>query len=194
MKTLSLLSISIFIVLLVACKKHKDCPGFSQSDLQYIAYNEYDTLKFVNQQDEEYYIYIQDFNLSEAFEQECVEIENVCACLNSVEVMAKNSTTNTSYVFLKMEQSDVSEMQYFYYKVNDFSFEIDFDNELQYADQFPYLEAEDYVTINNVQYQDVAIYSNLENSSSNVLKVFLNKANGILRIHLKDNTIWDRVE
>ncbi|HBX50639.1 MAG: hypothetical protein A2W98_00945 [Bacteroidetes bacterium GWF2_33_38] len=193
MKTIQIL-VSLFIIAtMFSCKHKKECPAFKESDLTHVTYSEYDTLKFVNQQSEEYYIYLQNFILSDAFEDECVDLYGICPCINYVEVMAKNSTSMSPYVFLRMEQSDVSDMRYFKYKVQDFDFEIDFDNEVQYVDDFPYMDLLDTITIQNTLYHNVIVYSNLENANSDVFKVYLNKANGIIRIHEKDNTIWDKL-
>ncbi len=92
-----------------------------------------------------------------------------------------------------MEQSDASDMRYFEYKILDFDFKIDFDNEIAFADDFPYMELIDNLIINQKTYINVVIYTNTENQVSNVLKVFLNKENGILRIQTKENIIWDLI-
>lgn len=194
MKKITFITSTLLIILLFSCKTVKECPEFNYSDLQEVCYNEFDTLTFMNSQSEEFNIYIQEFYFSTSFEQECSGVERICPCLNNVEVMATNTLTNNPFVFLRMEQSDVSEMQIFKYQVFDFYFEIDFINEVSNIDDFPYMELSPNFTIDNTSYNNVVILSNLENPSLTVSKVCLNKTNGILKIVKKDGTIWTRVE
>ncbi|MDA3904790.1 MAG: hypothetical protein PF484_01825 [Bacteroidales bacterium] len=192
MKIIRLFAVSFLIFLLAACQRDKKCPEFNPDDLSHIAYNKFDTLIFTNQKNDTFSIYLQNFNLSSSFEQHCNFNEFVCPCLNYVELIAQNSPMGFSYVFLKMEQSDASDMRYFKYRVLDFDFEIDFDNEVNYIDDFPYLELLENFTINNTVYYNVVIYSNLDNSSSEISNVYLNKTNGILQIETKENIVWQR--
>jgi len=192
MKAIKLLTPLIVLLLLSACKREKECPAFNSSDLEHIPYSEYDTLKFVNQQNETYSIYLQEYNLSTSFEQDCNILQFVCPCINYVELIAQNSAIRTSYSFLRMEQSDVSDMRYFKYKIMDYDFELDFENEVSYFNDFPYLDLLETFTMNNMLFHNVVIYSNTENSTSNVLKVYLNKTDGILRIETKDGSIWNK--
>ena len=126
MKKTIIISGLILICTLFSCKVDKNCPAFDPSDLSNISYKMLDTLKFTDQQEAVFNIYIQTINQSAAFDQECVDLHKICPCLNYVDVLATNSNSADSYVFLKMEQSDVSDMQYFKYQVMDFYFEIDF--------------------------------------------------------------------
>lgn len=189
-----LLLISILFLTIISCKKHKDCPAFKDADLIHIAYSVGDTLTFINQQSDTMNIYIKNLIKSADFEQDCREIENVCPCINYLNVLAKNSNSSTEYNLIRMEQSDASEMRYFYYHVFDYNFEIDFDNELQYVNDFPYLDVVSSITIGNKQYYNVIIYSNLENNNSIVSKVYLTKSDGILKILQKDNKSWEKIK
>jgi hypothetical protein len=193
MKSFRVLVLFFGLVNLFSCKSEKKCPAFNPSDLQYIAYNQFDTLTFVNQQNDSLFIYLQNFNLSPTFSQRCDFMQFVCPCINFVEVLAKNSASGFTYVFLRMEQSDASDMRYHKYRVLDFDFELDFENELIYADDFPYLDVYETFSIRDVVYYKVAAYTDLENASAQLSTVYLNKANGIIRILTKENVIWDRV-
>jgi hypothetical protein len=191
MKKLGILII-FSVIFLSFCKTEKDCPAFELVDLQNITYHSGDSLIFENQQSDTFSIIINQVNLSQAFTYECKDLYKICPCINYAEVNSVNSNSSETYVLLRMEQSDVSDMQYFKYNILDFYFEIDFNNELQYVDQFPYLDLET-ITVNNVVYDNVVVYSNLEDTSTLVDKVYLTKQHGILRIALKDGTIWNKI-
>jgi len=193
MKAVRVIALSILVLIQFSCKRDKECPAFNSSDMQHIAYNAFDTIKFINPQNDSLFIYLQDFQFSKSFKQDCDFADFVCPCINYVELTAKNSKDDIPYVFLKMEQSDASDVRYFEYQILDFDFKIDFDNEIAFADDFPYMELIDNLIINQKTYINVVIYTNTENQVSNVLKVFLNKENGILRIQTKENIIWDLI-
>lgn len=182
----------ISLIVFPFCKTEKTCPAFKTADLENIAYKSNDTLKFVNAQSDEFDIFIKEIKLSDAFDTECRDLYKVCPCINYAEVSATDIHNSTEYVFLKMEQSDVSDMQCFKCNVIDFYFELDFNNEVQNADQFPYLAVEN-IIIDSVLYKDVVVYSNLDDQSSTVSKVYLTKKFGVLRITMKNGIIWNRV-
>lgn len=190
MKTKLIIFSLIFSVILPNCKKDKECAAFNAADLQYIAYNRLDTLVFTSSELDTFKIFIKEFVMSQAYSFECQSLDGVCPCSNSVEINAANSGSSTSYVFLKMEQSDVSDQQSFKYKVMDFYLEIDFDSEMQYADQIPYLDVVNNYTIGDKTYNNVAVYSNLDDEVSQVSKVYLTKNEGILKILLKSGKDW----
>lgn len=190
MKTKLIIFSIIFSVILPNCKKDKECAAFEVADLQYIAYNRLDTLVFTNSDLDTFIIFVKDFVFSQAYNFECQSLDGVCPCSNYVEVNALNTGSSTAYVFLKMEQSDVSDMQNFKYKVLDFYLEIDFDTELQYSDQIPYLDVVNNYTIGDKTFNNVAVYSNLEDEVSQVSKVYLTKNEGILKIVLKSGKDW----
>lgn len=195
MKSKLLVLFAFSILFFSNCKREVTCPAFKNSDLQYIAYNENDSLVFeFNQTDMplKYIIHIKEISPSESFVQKCKrDLYNQCPCINSVSVTAENSEDSSSFVFLKMEQSDVSEMQVFKYHIKDFNFEIDFDNELPYSSDIPYMEYIPSLEINGITYTKVAIITNLDNLSSNILKVYLNKANGIFAFQDKSLNTWN---
>lgn len=192
MKVKIILFLLLSVIAFPFCKTEKNCPAFKAADLSNIAYKSNDTLKFTNAKSGEYNIFIKEVKLSDIYTYECRDLYKVCPCLNYVEVLVTDTYNSKEYSFLKMEQSDVSEMQYFKYNVMGFYLELDFNNEVQYANQFPYLAVEN-ITINNVLYNNVVVYSNLEDASSTVSKVYLTKKLGILRILMKNETIWNRV-
>lgn len=197
MKFNNLIIVAMLLLLFSNCKRQTNCPAFQTSDLQFIAYNENDSLVFESDNidvNSKYIIHIKDIKPSESFSQKCEpDLYNQCPCINSVSVIAENSQSSSSFLFLKMEQSDVSEMQVFKYQIKDFNFEIDFDNELPYASEIPYMDYVSSVEMNGVVYFNVAIISNLDNASSNILKVYLNKANGVFAFQDKSFNTWKRV-
>ena len=170
-----------------ACKKDKKCPAFNDSDLTFVPYSVNDTIKFTNEQDEEYDIYIESFNKTEEYNYECRNIERVCPCTNSVDVIVTDSKISESYTFLQLEQSDVSNMQYYKYQVADFYFEFDFLNELPNINDFEYITLLDSAEIGNKWYKQVVVISNFDNPTSVIFNVFFNQADGILKFTEKNN-------
>ena len=91
-----------------------------------------------------------------------------------------------------MEQSDVSELQNFHYNFKNFEFDIDFDNELKYANDIPYLEYFPVFVQKDYVYYEVAVITNLENQQTDIHKVYVNKENGIIQFEDKFHQIWCR--
>ncbi|MCF8359996.1 MAG: hypothetical protein K9H26_14655 [Prolixibacteraceae bacterium] len=191
--------ISIFFIALMlsnftGCKKEKNCPGLDPADLSEFPYPVADTLVFENDQQEQFLIFISEIQLSEPYSFECQEMYNVCACLNSAEALATDSRNNVPYTFLKMEQSDISTMQYFKYNLRGFYFEFDFRNELPYINQMEHLTYHSALTIGAVTYEDVVEFRNMEPESANISRVYFNKENGILRFIINSSgEQWDLV-
>ncbi len=195
MKAFPLFVFSFSILLaFTACKKEKTCPGFDSADLSEFAYPAPDTLTFENDQKEQFQIFITEIRFSEPYAFECQDLYNVCPCLNSAEAFATDSKIATSYCFLKMEQSDVSEMQYFHYNVRGFQFEFDFINELPYIDQMEHLTHHASLTIGSTSYNDVIEIRNMDLASADIQRVYFNKKNGILRyIVPSTGETWDLI-
>ncbi len=183
MKRISHIIIAVVFLFSGSCKKEKSCPAFNENDLQYIAYAEFDTLTFTNNQNDTFQIYIEEFHFSESYKEKYETVFNVkkIACLNYVDLFASDSRNTSSYVFLKMEQSDVSEMRYFKYNLLDFYFEIDFENEVPYIDDFDYMELVPNLSINDTIYNNVVRYRDIQHSSEVIQSVYLNKKDGILK-------------
>ncbi|MDD3875033.1 MAG: hypothetical protein PHT69_00245 [Bacteroidales bacterium] len=184
----------LFAFIFFSCKKIKNCPAFNEQDLSYMPYKKPDTLTFRNSVDSIFEIYIQNINTSDAYSFECRDLKMTCPCINSVEILTTDSRRITPYVFLKMEQSDVSEMQYFYYLVQNFNFEFDFRNELPYIDQMGHMEFAGDILIGNRTYNKVVIINNFDMSPANISKVYFNKTDGLLRFVEKSSAmVWDIV-
>ncbi len=178
----------LVLVLIYSCKAEKTCPAFDQSNIDLIPYNEGDTVNFISNDNREFNIFINDFDYSKEFIKMCPYYKIAeCPCLNSVQVIAKNSLKNETDGFLEMEQSDVSDMQYYKYQILDFYFEIDFINELPYADDFEYLKHIDKLTINNKEFIDIAEIVNTNATDTGVNKVFVTKKDGIIKF-LENNS------
>ncbi|MBU0488479.1 MAG: hypothetical protein KKA07_11995 [Bacteroidetes bacterium] len=178
-------------VAISSCKKQKSCAGFSTSDISEFTYIHSDTLTFENSASGLFQVVFTQVNFSEPYSYECKDIDRVCPCINFIEAMATDSKTVTPYSFLKMEQSDVSEMQYFKYNVQGFEYEFDFINELPYIDQMPHLAHYSSFTIGNVAYSDVILITNQDLSTADIFQVYFNKQNGVLRFIVKStNEVW----
>jgi len=192
MEKISLLIISVLpFILCSACKKEKSCPAFDTSDTVEFTYKNPDTISFENESAELFQIFISHISYSLPFTYKCKDLYNICPCINYAEAMATDTKTQVSYSFLKMEQSDVSEMQYFKYNVQGFEFEFDFINELPYIDQMDHLKYYRSYAIGNIVYEDVVIITNRNDGITNIFQVFFNKQNGVLRfIEKSTNSIW----
>ena len=166
---------------LIPCSKQKNCAAFKDEDLRYIPYEIPDTLKFENQQGEIFEIFITSIEKSEASSFTCKDLYGICPCINYVKVISKDTNNSGSYVFLKIEQSDVSNMQYFKYQVLDYYFEFDFRNELPHVKDFNNIELRDTVIIKNKSYSKVLIIKDINNPRSSISQVFFNETNGILK-------------
>jgi len=192
MKSILIIIISfLFLFVFSTCKKEKSCAGFNPDDLTEFSYKTIDTLVFMDVDSNLFYIYISAINLSEPYTYKCKDLYKTCPCINYVEALATDSRSTTEYIFLKMEQSDVSEMQYFKYNVQGFEFEFDFINELPYIDQMEHLQHFQTMTIGNYVYDNVIEVTNLNLSTANIYKVYFNKQNGLLRFSEKTtNKVW----
>lgn len=197
MKALLFIISILLFALTYSCNHQKTCPEFDIEDLQLIPFMETDTLEFMNPENELFSIVIQKFELSESHTVEWKGVKALKeeACLNFVEINASDSRNTTSYIFLKMEQSDVSEMQYFKYQLLDFYFEIDFDNEVPFINDFDDMELVPTLSINDTVYSDVIRYLDIANSSVLIQTVYLNKKDGILKfIEEVDGVEWVLVD
>lgn len=178
--------------IIYACKKEKKCPGFDMKDSIEFCYLLPDTLIFENEVSEKFQVFISRINISEPYTYECREIERVCACINYIEALATDTKNSNQYTFLKMEQSDVSEMQYFKYNVQGFEFEFDFINELPYIDQMDHLTYFNSLKVGNLIYNDVILITNNDLSEANIYQVYFNKQNGVLRfIENSTKKVWN---
>ncbi len=185
MKRISQQIIILIIIVSFSCTKQKECPAFNDDDLRYIPYKIGDTLNFINQQGELFAFFIEKFKKSEAYNFKCKDIYGICSCINYVDIISTDTENSSSYSFLKLEQSDASDMQYFKYHILDFYFEFDFRNELPYIHDFDNFELIDSVKIFDTFYTEVVVVSNLNNSVSKISKVYFNKTVGILRFSEK---------
>jgi len=193
-KHVKILVFLLSLSLLLSCAKTKHCPTFNETDMTHMPYKKADTLLFKNASDSVFEIYLQSLVKSEAYSYECKDAKKMCPCINYVEVRATDTKRSTLYPFLKMEQSDVSEMQYFKYQVLNFSFEFDFKNELPYISQIPHMSLIGTMNIGNQTYSQVVEIVNDDLSSANISKVYFNKNNGLLRfVEKSSGTIWDIV-
>lgn len=173
--------VSILILSSISCSKQTNCAAFKNEDLRYIPYNISDTLTFENQDGEIFEIFINSIEKSEASSFTCRDLYGVCPCVDYVKLISKDSKNPNSYVFLKMEQSDVSAMQYFKYQVIDYNFEFDFRNELSEVSYFNNIILKDTVVIKNKSYSKVLIIKNTDNPKSSISQVYFNEKNGILK-------------
>ncbi len=188
------LRLPVFILccslILAACKTEKECPAFDMADFAEFPYQQPDTLVFKNITDDTFSIIIREIVLSEVYTIDCSEPKKICPCLNSVEAMATVNQSSTRFRFLQMEQSDVSDMQYFRYNVKGFEFEFDFRNELPYINQIPYAHAVGDLIIGDTTYKEVVVINN-EDTNSNISQVFFNKESGLLKFKEKNpEQIW----
>ncbi len=171
----------ITCILTLSCTQYKECPAFDEADLQYLPYVTGDTLVFHNEQAESYQIYIEELRQSEAYDFTCRDLYGICACTDYVEVMATDTENPDPYIFLRMEQSDVSDVQYFQYQLLDYDFEFDFRNELPHIDDFPHIEFKDSLLIGEHVYHEVLMIRNQDQSASRIDKVYFNQCGGILK-------------
>ncbi len=181
----------IFLLLIItSCKKHKYCPPFSPASLIDFAYQQPETITFKSTEGNIFKIFIEKIEQSESYSYTCRDLYRVCPCLNSVKAIATDTHIATSYIFLEMEQSDVSNMQYHKYNVKGFRFEFDYRNELPHIDEMPFLQFIGNLTIDNVTYSDV-IRINNTSSTSGISQVFFSKKEGVLQFVEKGtNLTW----
>ena len=192
MRNLIFVVISLMISsLFSSCKSEKSCPGFDDGDISEFTYVESGTITFENEASELFQIFISQINLSTPYTYECKDLYKVCPCINYIEALATDSKTPNTYTFLRMEQSDVSEMQYFKYNVQGFEFEFDFINELPYIDQMDHLKYYSSFTIGEIVYHNVIAITNSDVETVNISQVFFNKQNGVIRfIEKSPNSVW----
>jgi len=188
--TLSILFLAITLIF-SNCKKDIECSGFNTSDSSEFTYTIPDTLTFKNETSGEFQIVIKEIKLSEPYTFECRDLYKICPCMDYIEALVTDSKTQTPYTFLKMEQSDASEMQYFKYNVQGYQFEFDFINELPYIDQMDHLTYYSTYTFGTVTYNDVIMITNSDFETNDIYRVYFNKENGVLRfIEKSTNQIW----
>lgn len=193
-KNLLLLCMCALFFCVVSCSKTKNCPAFNESDMAHMPYKMRDTLVFKNAHDSVFEIFLLSFDKSEAYVYECKDAKKICPCINYVEVVANDTRRPSNYTLLRMEQSDVSDMQYFKYNILNFGFEFDFKNELPHIQQMPHMTLIGQMTIGNHTYNQVVEINNEGLSLANVSKVYFNKNNGLLRfVERSSGTIWDIV-
>jgi len=192
MKNRCMVLISVLLCFLFsACEKQKSCPGFNTKDMEEFTYLKPDTITFENETSGFFQIFISHINLSLPYTYKCKDLYKVCPCINYIEAQATDTKTPNLYSFLRMEQSDVSEMQYFKYNVQGFEFEFDFINELPYIDQMDHLKYYSSFIIGDVVYKDVIVITNLDLETANISQVFFNKQFGVLRfIEKSTNSVW----
>jgi hypothetical protein len=194
-KLLIFIGLSLQFLTFSACKNIKECPAFSDSDLKYIPYQEIDTLRYKNQENEIYDIYINSFYKSESYNYECNDLNNICNCTDYIEIKATDSKNNNEFILLKMEQFDNSNPQIFRYQILDLNFEFDFINDLPNIQYMENIDFKDTITIGNKLYSDVLIVRNMDNATSAILNVYFNKNEGILKFTEKTNgKEWDLTE
>ncbi|MFC2136720.1 hypothetical protein ACFLTE_01060 [Bacteroidota bacterium] len=188
MKTINYL---VFILIIFsACEAEKTCDAFDKANNDLIPYEINDTIIFLSIDSLEFKIYIDDYIYSKEYIEMCPYFKiSDCPCLNSVEILAINSNEITQEVFLEIEMSDISDMQYYKYQLLDFYFEIDFINELPYADDFDHIKYYEKLTLNNNEYANVAEINNINATKEGVNKVLVNKENGILKFYQKNSAI-----
>lgn len=193
MKTLNVIFLSAVIALLFsACKKEKSCPGFDDADMIEFSYQKLDTLMFESESDERFQVYIEQISRSEPYEYECRDLYGICPCINYVEAIATDSRTATPYVFLRMEQSDVSDMQYFKYNVWGFEFEFDFVNELPFIDDMDMFSHYGSFLMDGKVYYDVVVVNSQDDEAAAVSQVFFTKREGVIRFVEKASGIaWN---
>lgn len=177
-------------MLFLACKKEKHCESFDLNDTIHFAYNHIDTLVFENRHYERFFIYINSIETSEPYVFTCKELHGICACTDYIRANATDSENSNEYIFLEMEQSDVSDLQYFTYDLKGFVFEFDFINELPHIDEMENLQHYSAYTINDVAYKDVIEVRNMNYNNQNIYKAYFNQENGLIQFIEGNNNIW----
>jgi len=187
----NLIYITISFLIFFSCKVQKSCPGFGTNDISQFSYKKSDTITFENESSDLFQIFISDIILSLPYAYECQDLYKICPCLNYIEALATDTKTLKTYTFLRMEQSDVSEMQYFKYNIQGFKFDFDFINELPHINQMAHLKYYSSLSIGTKVYQDVIAITNLDSEKNDILQVFFNKQYGVLRfIEKSTNNVW----
>lgn len=182
---------AVFQLLLSSCLQEKTCPGFDANDMTEFSYLTPDTLTFESDSSEVFQVFITAIILSETYVYECRDLYKICPCINYIEAEANDSRSSDSYTFLRMEESDVSEMQYFKYNVWGFEFEFDFINELPHIGEMEHLQHYPSLSIGNNVYYDVVAITNLGNEPVDIYQVYFNKQNGLLRfVEKSTNKVW----
>ncbi|MDA3824206.1 MAG: hypothetical protein PF450_16560 [Bacteroidales bacterium] len=181
-----------FILFFSSFKQEKFCPGFDSNDVSEFSYSESDTLIFENENLDVFQVFISEISFSESYTYECRDIYKICPCLNYMEAVATDTKTMLPYSFLRMEQSDVSEMQYFKYNIQGFEFEFDFRNELSHTNEMEHLQYYPSFTIGDAVYSDVVLVTNFDLQTSDISQVYFNKQNGVLSFVERSTTsVWN---
>lgn len=193
MKTKHLVQLSVIALsLLSSCKVEKNCPGFDEADMKEFSYQEPQTLTFENEDSALFEIVITEIIMSESYDVECRDLYRICPCINYVEAVATDPSASKPYVFLRMEQSDVSEMQYFKYTLKDFEFMFDFVNELPHIDEMDMFTYHPSFIVGSKAYYDVVEITNTDEESPGISRVYFTKKDGIIRFIEKDSDMaWN---
>ncbi len=189
MKKITLIGLAMLMI--ISCKKEKNCPAFSQNDLFLLPYNEDDTVVFQSYHNPSFSIIIQQLIQSSEYTETYQSLLNLKkeACINYAELMATGTGKEKPYVFLRLEQSDVSDMQYYKYTFKDFYFEIDFKNEVPYANDFDQFDVVNRMAINEKEYREVVVYKDIQDESKEISTIYLTRSDGIIQfIDDKQNT------
>lgn len=183
---------AVVIALFSSCRQDKSCPGFDETDMKEFSYQVPDTLIFENEDSEQFEVYIKEINRSEPYEYECRDLYRICPCINYVEAVANDSRTSKPYAFLRMEQSDRSDMQYFKYNIQGFEFEFDFINELPFINEMEMFAHHGSFIIGNKVYYDVVVITNSDDEMPEIYQVFFTKKDGVIRfIEKESNMAWN---
>ena len=173
--------IVIMALYFLACTRTVYCPPFDEDDLTLVPYNVDDTLRFVNIDSELFEIVIKEISPSEPYNYRCRDLHNICVCENSVYVLARDTKRSFDYWFLTILQNDRSTQQSYWYTVLDFGFEFDFINDLPYIDMMENMVLIGDLQIGGVIYEDVIEATNQYGWGSDIIKVYFNQENGILK-------------
>ncbi len=177
-----------------SCSNKVDCPAFDENDLKDIPYKVGDTLKFQDLQENIKMIIVKKIKQSDAYTYKCKDLNALCVCTNYAAVIVDYLSNGKTDTLLKYEQSNKSDMKYYKYKIEDFYFEFDFENELPYIDNFEHIFLIDSLEINNQILTEVLVIRNISDVSSNISKVYFNKKFGILKYQEKNGNVWIRIK
>lgn len=193
MKIKNLIMLSALVITFISsCKTEKSCPGFDEADMKEFTYQAPKTLIFENEDSALFEIVITEIIMSQAYDYECRDLYRICPCINYVEALATDTRTSMPYVLLRMEQSDVSEMQYFKYTIMGFEFMFDFINELPYIDEIDMFSYHPSLIVGNKTYYEVVAITNTDEESPGISKVFFTKKDGIIRfIESESDMAWN---
>lgn len=183
---------AMVIAIFSSCRLDKSCPGFDEMNMKEFSYQAPDTLIFVNEDSERFEVYIKEINRSESYEYECRDLYRICPCINYVEAVAKDTRTAIPYAFLRMEQSDRSDIQYFKYNIQGFEFEFDFINELPFINEMDMFTHHGSFIVGNKVYYDVVVITNSDDELPRIYQVFFTKKDGIIRFIEKETSMaWN---